>query len=260
MDFISNIKIHLQFIKTGFSSRMAYRFDFYVSILAFFLYQLTGPMFVGVIYYAGGQFQGWDIYQIVFLQGVLTLINGFSYMVFFGISWVTELHVRDGRFDLLLIRPINTLWLLVMDSFDEESIGQFVAGIFLISFALNHINIQGSWILFGILSIFGLLFIFSLALLRSAAAIVFINVGRLHELTDMINVFAGYPKSIYSKNLNNIFSTFIPLLVIANYPAAALLGFSLDGMYIAMISVLIFLTASLIIWHMALKHHTSAGG
>ncbi len=260
MAFISNIKTHLQFIKTGFLARMTYRFDFFVSVIAFFLYPLTGPLFVGVIYYAGGKFQGWDIYQVIFLQGVLTLIKGFSFMLFFGISWLTELRVREGRFDLFLVRPVNTLWLLTMEAFDEEDAGQFIAGITLIIFALNYVEIQGSWILFAILSIFGLLFIFSLALLRSAAAIILIRVYRLHEITDMIYVFAGYPKSIYSKNLSILFSTIVPLFVIANYPASALLGFTTDGMYVALISVIIFLTCSLAIWNLALKHHTSAGG
>lgn len=260
MSLLSNIKLHLKFIKIGFLSRMAYRFDFFTSIFAFFLFQLTSPIFVGVIYYAGGEFEGWNIYQILFLQGILKIIQGFSFMTFFGILWDTQEKIKGGTFDLLLIRPVNSLWLLVMDAFDEEDIGQVLGGIAIMLFALPYVQIKGSIFLFLILSIFGVLFFFSLALLCSAVAIIFIKADRLYEFIHAMIIIAGYPKTIYSEGLSVLFNTFIPLLVAAHYPASALLGLKLEGISTALISVIILLTASLIIWHWALKKYASAGG
>lgn len=260
MSITKHIKLHLQYIKTGFQSRMTYRLDFFLSIIAFFLHQLSAPVFVGVVYYAGGEFPGWNIYQVLLLQGVLNMIKGFSFMSFFIMAWVTERRIRRGTFDLLLVRPVNTLWLLIMESFDEEDLGQFLAGVVLTVFAMQYVELKGSLLLFLPLAFFGVLFYFSLALLRSAVSIIFVKADRLQEVVNLLNVFASYPQTIYSPRLKFLFNTFVPLLLAANYPASALLGFSMEGVYIAMISAIVLVAFSLYVWHTALRKYTSAGG
>lgn len=260
-DFISNIRLHWQFIGLKYATRMAYRFDFFASFLAFFLFQLSGPLFVGVIYFAGGMFPGWAFSQLLLLQGVLALIKGFSFMSFFGLLWNTRRRIRQGMFDMLLIRPVNSLWLLIMDSFDDEDLGQFVGGILITLFAVALLpELQGSIITFFAIAVLGILFFFSLALLCSAATILFIETERLYEFIDIILIFASYPKTIYSGSLAILFNTMVPLFIAGHYPAAALLGMDLQGVLIAGLSVVLLLIISLFIWHKTLRYHTSAGG
>ncbi len=240
---------------------MTYRFDFFASMLAFFLFQLTGPLFVGVIFYAGGMFPGWNFPQILLLQGVLSLIRRFSFMSFCGLLWNTQNHIRQGTLDIFLIRPVNSLWLLTMDSFDEEDLGQFIGGITITLLAMTLMpELKGSLAIFFLILLLGILFFFSLALLCSAATIRFIETQRLYEFVDIIMIFASYPKTIYSGTLAVLFNTLIPLFIAGHYPASALLGFSVEGVWLAAASVFALFGASLFIWHRSLQSYTSAGG
>jgi len=258
---INNLKLHWDFIKMHISTRMAYRFDFFISLFAYFIFEFIAPIFVGVIYLAGGRFPGWDYSQILLIQGSLTLIRGFSQVVFFGLFSRTEHKVRSGTLDQTLIWPVNTLWLMIMDSFDEEDIARLFGGIVIISIALSIIgDVGGSWVLFLIVSSFGVLFMFSLALLLCALTIKFVQTGRMREFLGELFIIASYPKTVYSKGIGTFFSVFFPLLIISFYPASALLGFPLDQLMLSIISILVLLAISLVIWHKALKQYSGAGG
>jgi len=258
---ISNIKLHLQFMKMRIASRMAYRLDFLVSAVAFFTFQLVAPLFVGIIYLAGGEFPGWSYPQVLLLQGALNLSRGISFMLFFGILWNTIQRVRRGTFDLFLLKPVSTLWLLVMDSFDEEDVGQVMGGLTVTLVALYFLpDVQGSVLLYLLFMLFGVMFFFGLALLSSAASILFVNTHRLYEFVDLITIFAAYPKTVFSGGLAITFSVILPLFVVSYYPASALLGFAYEQGIAAMISTIIFVSIGLLVWHTALKKYKSAGG
>lgn len=261
IDIAHNLKIYFEFIKLKFARRMAYRTSFFASLVAFFSFQFLGPIFVGVVYYSGGTFKDWSMYQILLLQGTASLVQGFSFMTVMGMFWRTQEMARKGRLDILLIRPINSLWLSIMNGFDEEDISQVVGGLIIFFFAYSHLeSVDGSWFLFLALLLFGFIFFFSIALLCSAAAIKFINVHRLFEIIDVLTIFNKYPRTVYSEKLGFVFTAIIPLFVVSFFPASALLGFALDGIYFAIIADFVLLSISLLVWHKALKNYASAGG
>lgn len=256
-----SVRLHGEFVKMYYADRMAYRIDFFLSVLAMGLFQFTGPLFVGVIYSQELTFPGWTFAQVLLLQGIVSLIQGLSFMNFFGLLWNTEDLVKSGKFDLLLIKPVNTLWLLVMDSFDGEDIGQVLGALTIIGIAIYLIKgLTGSIVLFILLITLGLLFYFSLAVICSALAILFTRVRRLYEFINIMKMFASYPQSIYSKKLSIAFTIFFPLFIAGNYPAAALLGFPLNGAFLACVATLIWAASCVTFWHYSLKRYTGAGG
>ena len=258
---IHELWLHWQFIKMRLAQRMAYRADFILGAFAFFLFQFIAPIVVGVIYFAGGEFPGWTMNTILLLQGILALVRGFSFMFFVGILWNTHIKIRKGTLDLLLLRPINTLWLFIMDSFDEEDVGQVLGGVVITAFALSRIGeLPGSIALCILLAIVGVLFILSLALISSALTIVFVKTHRIYEFIDLIMTFASYPKTIYNKTLSVAFSVVLPLFVMSYYPASALLGRSLELAVPSVFVTLGLVLFSIWVWYKALKSYKSAGG
>lgn len=256
---MNNLSLWLHIIKMKLSSRMSYRFDFVSSMAAGFIWQMLAPLFIAVVFYAGGKFPGWGFYEILLLQGMLMTIKGFSFMTFFGILWNTMEKIKHGNFDFVLLRPKNPLWTLILDSFDEEDSGQLFGGLVILGTAIYHLNTQISmWII--PLFILGIIFLFSIALLSSALGIVFIQTSKVYEFIDLIFVFASYPKTIFSNGLQVAFMTILPLSVASFYPASALLGYSLEGALITAISTIILLIVSLKVWYWALSKYSSAGG
>lgn len=257
------MKLHWQFIKLHIASRMAYRGDFFLSMFTFFFAQLIGPIIVGVIYYAGGTFPGWTFEELLLLQGSVSLVQGFAFMLFFGILWHSQELVRQGRFDLLLIKPVHTLRLLIMNSFDSEDISQFIGGIAVTgaAFYLLGLNITViDFLLYLLLLFVGVLFYFALAVCVAITTIRFINTSRLYEFVDIITSFARYPKQIYSPRVALFFSTALPLLIAGYFPAAILLGFPLDNLLWSILSVIALVFIVLMWWNNTLKWYASAGG
>jgi ABC-2 type transport system permease protein len=259
--FIRNTLLHLDFIKLHFASRMAYRFDFIVSFFAFFSFQLITPIFATSIYMAGGQFPGWNIYEMILLIGTITLIKGVAFMLFYGIVWNTQDLVRNGTLEILLIRPVNTLWLLVMDSFDEEDIGQVFGGLVVVIFAILHLHIITGMIWFYILLlVLGLSVFFSLALIISASAIKFVDTGRFYEISSIIITFGNYPKTVYNQAFGIILSVVFPLFIASFYPASVLLGFDVKYIEWSMFASVVLLILSYWFWRTTLKNYSGAGG
>lgn len=240
---------------------MAYPVDFFFSLVAFFSFQFIGPLMIFSIYSSGGFFAGWTFHEALLLQGILLTIKGFCSAVFFGILWKTVELVRKGTLELILLRPVQSLRLLVMEAFDDEDIAQFSGGILVLIIALSHLTFSIPQLFFMLISMFfGILFLFALAMLCSAASIKWVNTFRLYEFLDILFSFASYPKSIYSRGVGILFSTVLPLFLLAFFPASILLGLTLKGLPYALIGVLLLNILSYNIWSYTLRHYTGAGG
>lgn len=258
---VLNTKLHLQHIKMHISNRMAYRGDFFASFFAFFLWQLVAPVFVLAAYYNGASFPGWSIPQVIVLQGVVSFVTGIASVFLMGIYWNTRYLVRQGNFDFIFIRPINSLWLLIMMSFDAEDLGQIFGSLILLSIGLFYVGgVKGSIILFLLFCIVGILFMFTLALFISAITIKVVQTQRAQELLMTMGVIAKYPRTLYAKEFTMVFTVAIPLFTISHYPAAALLGMDLSGLYLSCMSVVVLFCISLWVWFRTLKSYSSAGG
>jgi len=255
------LRLHLEFIKLKIASRMNYRADFIISIIAFFFIQLLTPLFVAAIYYTGGKFPGWGLYEALLITGTFSLVRGFSSMMFMGIMWNTINHVRQGKLDLLLVKPMGVISHLVMSSYDEEDLGQFLGGLAVVVFAVVKLGgFSGSILAYLGLIVFGVIFFFGVSLLGSAAAIKYVNVWRAYEIIEIFTSFASYPKTVFSRGLVAILSTVLPLLILAYYPASVLLGVNTDILLVPMACVLLFMTFSYYVWQKTLKGYTGAGG
>lgn len=256
----NHLRVHCAVVVMKFLARMVYRFDFIMAIMAAIVFQITLPAFIGAAYYAGATFAGWSFSQMLVLLGTLAIIRGFAFMAFMGLLWNTIHVVKYGTLDLFLIRPLSTIWLLAMYAFDEEDIGQVIGGVGILVSGLLLEPAVGSWLLFVLLCVLGVLFLFAIALFCCALSIYFINTYRLWEFLFMISVLGGYPKSVYSRRVGFMLTLAVPVLLIAHYPASALLGLPVDGILLASFSVVFFVLLGFASVHAALRYYTGAGG
>lgn len=244
-----------------YASRMAYRSDFFISMFAFGLFQLLTPLMMVILYSVGVTLPGWTIAQMLLLTGLLGASRGFAYMVFNGFFWKTQEHVRDGTFDKYLTKPVSPFILLFMYGFDEEDLGQFLAGLAVLVYALTiqPIPLERLWILpFSIIA--GALVYFSLSIFAGAMTIVFVKMHRLSEFFQMAGILGSYPKTIYGRGVTLLVSVIVPVAVASYYPAAYLLGFATEGYLLALLCTAILLSIAIAFWHGILKKYRSAGG
>jgi len=241
---------------------MAYRGEYFISLVAMFVLELIGPLFVYIIYFNSSGFAGWTFHQVLLLHGIFLMVKGFSFMSFFGIVWNSNELLKRGVFDLVLLKPRNVLFMFICNSYDAEDMAKFFGGILVTVYALLHI--QGVTLL-GVLGgvfvmLFGVGLLFSMALLFSAFAFKFIRSERIYEIFEILGMIGSYPKTVYPKLTGTIFTALLPIFVVAVFPAQVMLkGWSVD-ILVSCISVIVLVAVSLMVWFKTIKNYSSAGG
>ena len=254
--------IYVMSLKNSFSARMAYRADFFFSCIMIFISDMLIPFVTLLIYRTGSSFPGWTMYEVFLIQGVFMLSKGAASLLFFGIVWNTIFRVREGVYDLLLIKPVSTLFLSVAMDFDIDSIGSFVSGGITIYIAMRGLPMPGifEWSGFILFFCLSLVVQFAFALFMAGSGFKWVGNSRIFEIFDSLTLFGNYPRTIFSKTFQTIISYIIPVAFIGFFPAYVLLGNDFRGMLPVVLVCFVFLAAGLVFWKYMLSKYTSAGG
>jgi ABC-2 type transport system permease protein len=257
-----HLKIYISGLKIALANRLAYRGDFFLSALIMLLAEFIIPLVTLLIYQTGAAFPGWTLYEVLLIQAIFLLAKGVAQPAFFGMIFNTLVRIREGTFDLLLIKPRSALFMSIVTAFDTEDIGKFIGGLTLFSYALLHLPFPGlwNWLQFFLLFLLSLVVLFSFAVTMAGTVFIWVGNSRVYEIFDCLTSFGLYPVSIFSKPAQIILTAAIPVAMIGFFPAAALLGKPTGALGITAIISLGFLILSLVFWKTMLKQHTSAGG
>lgn len=249
-------------VKVSFASRAAYRGDFFMSLIVTVLFEMITPLVTVLIYGAGSSFPGWTIGEALLIQGIFLISRGIAFPCFFGIVWVVFQRVREGTFEMTLLKPIPPLLLTLAEGFDVEGFARFVGGVALFSYALGRIPAPGplQFLLFGALLLVALLVLLSFALLMAGSLFVWIGNSRVLEVMESVMLFAQYPSSIYSRTVQLLLAVVIPAAMIAFLPAQALLGRP-EPITLASVPVCAaFFFLCLLFWRAMVRRYSGGGG
>jgi ABC-2 type transport system permease protein len=258
----SAIRLYLQGMKTSIAGRMTDRVDFLVSMTIMLFFDLIVPFVTVVIYSTGASFPGWGLYEALLIQAIFLLAKGIAFPFFFGMVWNTINRVRDGTFDVLLVKPRSPLVMLIVTAFDAEDLGKLIGGMALFIVSIVHLPAFGfsEWAMFFLLFILSILMFLAFALIMSAVTIVWVGTFRVYEIFDSVTLFSLYPVTIFSKSFRTIATLVIPVAAMGSLPASVLLGRASEGIVWTAVSVFLFLAMSYGLWQIMLKYYKSAGG
>jgi len=259
---MNSLSMWWKHVKIKLIMRMAYRTEFFIALLAMATLEFVGPIIAYTIYYNSPGFVGWTLYDILLLQGILMTLRGIGFSCLMGIVWNSNIKLREGTFDLILLKPRNALFMFMCDSFDSEDWIKVFGGAALIGVAVHQIGgiTFASVGIAIVVSIFALLLMLSLGLFMSAFIFRFIQTWRIYELLDILMMVGQYPKSIYPRAIQTIFTGIIPIFIASVFPTQALLGTLRSDVFISMGAVIIILTIAIKAWYGAIKNYASAGG
>jgi len=256
------LRVHWEGIKTSIAGRMAYRTDFFLSMMIMFLVEFIVPAVTFLIYRSGASFPGWNLYEVLLIQTVFLIAKGIAFPLLCGIVWNTIRRVSNGTYDLLLIKPHSVLHMTMITSLDSEGMGKFFGGIVMFVLVMGKLPAPHAlqWIWFLLLLVVSILVLFSFALIMAGMAFKWVGVGRTYEMFESITSFGLYPRAIFTKAFQTIITAFIPVAIIGFLPASVLLGKPATGVLPACAVSLVFFSLSLTFWHRMAAHYSSAGG
>lgn len=135
------IFLYIEFLKQNIKTMLEYKSDFVIGVFSTLLTQFYGIFFVWIIFENIKQIHGWTFYEITFVYGLLTLAKGLDMFFFDNLHALGFEYVREGKFDIFMIRPISSLFQLVASHIQQDGIGLLILGVIVITKSLSELRI-----------------------------------------------------------------------------------------------------------------------
>lgn len=261
---LNYIKIYLMLWIQGIQGQIEYKLDFLLETITTTLGQVVGIAFIWVLFQNIESIKGWTLPEIMLVYGIAALPYGLSELLFDGV-WSLSKYIRMGDFDLLMVRPINSLFFILVDQPVLSGLGNFLSGLIIIVIASRQLNIH--WRFFEFLF---LIFI----IICGTAIYVFINIiaaslsfwftesgSTILYLGQRLRDFTTYPIDIYTPSLRFLLTWIIPFAFTSFFPAQYLLRRSSHAYYIYLtpIVTLILGYITVRIWKAGVNQYESTG-
>lgn len=253
--------IYKAFFKASFVADLEYRLNFVILVIGEFIWYSTQLILFEVLYRHTNIIGDWDIHQMrVFL--FLVLFVDSIYMILWdpNFSAFTE-NVRKGTLDLLLMKPINSMFMLSSQRISISHIPCFFITLSGLIWALNRLPefnwMKLLWLIFLIPA--GLSVIFCGRFALNSTSIIFTRADFLQYVWYSLFRLGLRPDAIYSGALRIVLIFVLPFAMVASIPARILLEPTALWM-IAWAFVLPFILLYLLkkYWIFCLKYYSSA--
>lgn len=263
-EIIKHFHIWLMLVRINFMSQMEYRANFVSGILMEAGYLIGKILYVIVAYRSGREIMGFGPDEIlVFVGGFVVLTGAYAGLLATNLFQLSSL-VRDGSFDMLLVKPINVQFYATLRRVEVGAlIFDTLAGVVMVLIGLVRLGTG-----LNIVIIFGWsLFIASgaavgYALWSAPMALVFriVRADAIAGLADSFWDFNNVPMVVYNRLGQTIGLFVIPIFVVTNFPALFALGRMTPFLYVWAIAapfICCFITS--LLWKAGLRRYESGG-
>jgi ABC-2 type transport system permease protein len=225
-------------------------------------FNLFVPLVTILIYSSGASFPGWSFYEVLLIQSIFTLSLGFACVLFSNVLWATMQHIREGSFEVVLLRPVNPLFFLIATNFDTGSFGLLIGGGVMFGIAVAHTGVVSLAAIPQFLLLFfaGFAVMTGFQLIMAATSFKWVGNSRLPDILDSILTFGKTPISIFPRTVKTIATFIIPVGMIGFYPASALLGRLEPAVLISVIPCILFMFFGIWLYHYMVKLYEGVGG
>jgi ABC-2 type transport system permease protein len=250
-------------------AQLQFRTSFAIETIGVFIVSFLDFAAILIMFSNVPQLGQWNISEVALLYALATLSFAFTDLIIGHLDGFPAL-IRDGNFDLMLVRPRGTLFQVITSDFQLRRLGRVTQGLLVLAFALSTLAID--WTPDRVLVL--ALAIPSGVLIYSSVWIAVICIAFWTvEGREAANAFtyggaflAQYPINIYDQWLRRFLAYVVPMAFIAYFPALHVLG-KTDPLGLPQVlqvaSPVIALAAGLVasmVWRFAVRHYQSAGG
>lgn len=250
-------------------SQLQYRLSFALDFAGVFLITFLDFVAILVIFRNVPQLGGWSVAEVALLYGISGLAFSLTDLVIGHLDLFPQ-QIRDGSFDLVLIRPRGTLLQVVTADFQLRRLGKAAQAGAILVYALVHLHVDwtaGRVLLLPVTVVSSAL-IFG-AVWVAAICITFWSVeGKetANAFTYGGQFFSQYPITVYESWLRRLLAFVIPMAFVAYFPALSILG-KPDPLgspewlrYCSPVVAVAACIAAGLVWRFAVRHYRSAGG
>ncbi len=260
--------VYRQYWRINLLTALEYRANFILWAFFTAIYHGSAIAALWVVLHAFPSLKGWDFRDMAFLYGLWMLGHALNNTFFFTIGDIPD-HIRDGEFDRLLVRPLDTLFQAITTPaqiFPDELILALIY--FFAATWWSHVHIDATFVLFVPLIVAGgALIDLAFNLMITTVAFWFIRVDALRWIVlQLEQEFTRYPVTIYSRGVRLILTFIFPFAFMNYFPAAFFLhkgdgAFSLPpqvGLLTPVIGMT-FAAVAYVFWRFGLNRYQGVG-
>lgn len=257
-------KLFLAFRKIQFLKMMEYRSDFWFWMCVSLMWTGFNYFYFGLIFSQGNGVEGWSYDQIMLLISFYTMIDAFTWSVFWpNMSQFTK-EVFNGEMSKYLVKPVNTVYLVLTQHATYHNVPRFIVGFSVLLYSINKLQLTlsaGQILLATVVFCFGILLIYSCWFLLATVSF---WVERLTNINDIMPKFRSVyqvPNQVFTGVPGFIFSFVVPLGLVTTLPSEILLGTANLNFVIYLVFIsLVFFGISVQFFNHSIKRYSSVGG
>lgn len=260
------LRLYKALISQFFKVVMQSKVDFLMGLFGFFFTQISGILFLYLVFEQIPDLQGWSLEQLVFIYGFAQIPRGIDHLFTDNIWLVAWRLVINGDFDRYMLRPMNVFFQVIAEKLQPDALGELLVGTILVVYSavkdvvvLDAVHIA----LFAVSVLAGALIYTSIKLLFASLAFWIKRSGPFLQLAYEMAEFAKYPTEIYAKALRFVITWVIPFAFVAYLPAGYFLGAGM-GNHMGVIGIecaiaAVFWLIAYAVFHKGISIYESAG-
>lgn len=260
------LRLYKALISQFFKVVMQSKVDFLMGLFGFFFTQISGILFLYLVFEQIPDLKGWSLEQLVFIYGFAQIPRGIDHLFTDNLWLVAWRLVINGDFDRYMLRPMNIFFQVIAEKLQPDALGELLVGTILVVYSaakgvvvLDAVHIA----LFAVSVMAGALIYTSIKLLFASLAFWIKRSGPFLQLAYDMAEFAKYPTEIYAKALRFVITWVIPFAFVAYLPVGYFLGTGM-GNHMGVIGIecaiaAVFWLIAYAVFHKGISIYESAG-
>jgi ABC-2 type transport system permease protein len=244
--------------------RMAYKADFIIAFFSSMAATVLAFGFVLVLFSKIPHLQDWSFNEVMFLYGFSLVPLGFFNVVSWNLYEFGEIYIIEGRFDRVMLRPVNTLFQVIFEKFRLESLQEVVTGVAVLAICARRLHLSFSvvdYLWFALMIACGAAIYLAVFLILTAVSFWFEDrIGIVPPVFNMLT-FGRYPLTIYNVFIQFLLSWIIPFAFASFYPTTHFLGRTNFSPYFHLVPVVAvaFSLLAIFVWERGVANYGSTG-
>jgi ABC-2 type transport system permease protein len=218
---------HLALLRASLRAQLAYRLSFVLLTISAGLATFMDFLVVAAIFTHLPRLAGWSLPEVGLLYGIAGVAFGITDLCIGTLDSLPQL-IREGTFDVVLVRPIGTLYQVLAREFGMRRAGKVVQSGAVLAYSMAHVDV--TWAPPKVAMLAAALVTAPL-IFGSVWVIVITHVFWTIDTGEVANSFtyggsfiASYPINLFAGWLRDLLAFVIPMAFVSYYPALLILG------------------------------------
>ena len=261
--------VYRRLIGAHIRSQLQYRTSLALQLVAVFASTSLDFIVILVLFDQVPALSGWTLEEVAFLYGISAIAFAVCDIAIGHLDLLSRM-IREGTFDLVLVRPLGSLFQVAASDFALRRLGKLAQGAVVLGIAVARLEIDwtAGRVAMTILAVVTGAVIFAAVWIALATVAFWVvdSIEFVNAFTYGGSYLTQYPVSLFGPWVRRLLAFVVPMAFVCYFPALYVLDkpdelglphwFRFGSPFVAVATILVAGFA----WRTAVRHYRSAGG